>query len=354
MDELRVSFPSTASVVRFHPALALILLVAVCAAATACGGSPTAPNPPVSGPQISCPANVTVRLAGASEAVSFPPPTTTGGQAPVNVSCAPASGSVFAAGVTPVTCSATDGAARVATCGFSVILETIPRLSVSKFLAYGDSITEGQNGTLVFGHSTIDIIDGPNAYPTKLQALFDAAYPGQGILVVNEGLGGEAITDANLRLPDVLVRDQPGAMLIIDGYNDLLGACGFETGDTPACDTAIERVAGGLRDSVRIAHRYGASYVFVGTLTPPGTFSGPRDRRIAPGAITKVNAKIRLQIPGEGAVVVDLYPLFLGHETTYIASDGLHLLPPGNQAIADAFFAAIQAVVPKATPTGLR
>jgi lysophospholipase L1-like esterase len=293
-----------------------------------------------------CPADVSIGGAtGPSEPVAFPLPTSTGGAAPVAVSCTPGSGSAFNLGTTQVTCTATDVAARRAACSFTVTV-TPPPLSITKFLAFGDSVTEGQNGTIAFG---FDVVDTPNAYPTKLQRLFDVNYPGQGIVVVNAGVGGERIADAKARLPVELDKERPGALLLIHGYNDLTGDCGFDVGVTRACELAIEFVVDMLRETVKVARNppHQLSYVFVGTLTPPGSGGGPSDRRIAGEAISRVNARIRQAMPREEAIVVDLHPLFLGHEPEYVAPDGLHPLPAGNQVLAEAFFQAIRASVPQ-------
>jgi len=47
----------------------------------------------------------------------------------------------------------------------------------------------------------------------------------------------------------------------------------------------------------------------------------------------------------EGAILVDPYPVFVGHESEYVADDGLHLRRAGYQALADTFFAAIRNTV---------
>ena len=62
---------------------------------------------------------------------------------------------------------------------------------------------------------------------------------------------------------------------------------------------------------------------------------------------------MKQKLPGEGATIVDIYPLFLGHESEYISPDGLHPEPPGNDAIAGAFFEAIKATVPQNPLLGL-
>jgi lysophospholipase L1-like esterase len=228
------------------------------------------------------------------------------------------------------------------------------KIGVTKYLAYGDSVTEGQNG---LPGLAIDIVDVPNAYPTKLQALLEASFPGQGTTVVNHGSGGEPVEKGAFELRDVLVREKPGALLLIDGYNNLLGDCAERdhgTDLTPRCHDEIDIVAGKMREMVRIARGAGVAYVFVGTLTPPGPYEGNiTNRRIIPAAVTRTNAKLLLQLPGEGAVVVDLYPLFLGHEAEYTGPDGLHLDPPGNQVIAEAFFAAIKNTIPKTSASAV-
>ena len=50
-------------------------------------------------------------------------------------------------------------------------------------------------------------------------------------------------------------------------------------------------------------------------------------------------------VQAEGAILVDSYGRFLGHETEYIDQDGLHLRPAGYEALAAAFFDAIKSNV---------
>jgi lysophospholipase L1-like esterase len=315
--------------------------------AAACGSTPpTTPPPPPDAPGISCPSNVTISgVSGGGQQVTYTTPTVVGGAAPVTVACAPASGTSFAVGATAVTCSATDALSRRAQCAFSVTL-TARTLSVTKFLTYGDSLTEGENGRFGgFGHQ---VLDTPNAYPTKLALLLNTEYPNQGINVVNRGISGEPVGDAARRLPSVLLADRPGAMLLLDGYNNLLGACRWPSASSPACSAEITEVVAKIRECIRTAKSppHNVTYVFVSTLTPPGPASGPNDRRIAPDAIAQTNVRLAAMVPAEGAVLVDPYPLFVGHEAEYVDLDGLHLRPAGYQVLADKFFAAIKATVP--------
>jgi hypothetical protein len=63
--------------------------------------------------------------------VTYPPPTVTGTCPPLEVVCAPPSGSNFPVGTTPVTCTVTDGAGNSRSCSFTVTVVLRPRLSIS-------------------------------------------------------------------------------------------------------------------------------------------------------------------------------------------------------------------------------
>ena len=227
-------------------------------------------------------------------------------------------------------------------------------ISVTKYLAFGDSLTEGQNGRAgLHGERVIDV---PNAYPTKLQASLNVEYPGQGITVPNYGRGGESVGDAaNQRLEDALAREKPGALLLLEGYNNLLNTCAFGVSITAACSQAITAVGFGIRDLIRIGKRpeYGVRYIFVSTMTPPGPYLGiPPDRRIGIDAIVATNTAIANTVRSEGVTLVDTYPRFIGHEAEYVDQDGLHLRPAGYQALAESFFGVIRTTV--ATTPGFR
>ena len=317
---------------------ALAVLIVTLAA---CGGSKgPGPTPPVDPPQISCPADVTVREAtGVSQAVTYPTPTTTGGAAPVTVSCAPASGTTFALGATQVNCAARDAQSREATCAFRVTISGFT-LGVKKFLAVGDSLTAGENGLP-------SIIDVPNSYPAKLAGLLTSFYPGQDIVVVNRGVSGLKAEELEDRLAGILNAERPDAVLLMIGYNNLTLPCAPGQFGTTACSEAIDFTAVyGTRDAIRRIKEspVGVKYIFASTLAPPGLTGS---KRIDREAILETNRRIRQHIAAERTTLVDIYPLFQGKEAEYISPDGLHLLPSGYQAIADAFFAAIKATIPQ-------
>lgn len=322
------------------------MVVALAVWSSACG-SPTDPTPQPGAPTIACPANITVRgVPGGTQAVMYPAPTVTGGAPPVTTTCTPASGASFSVGTASVSCTAADASARQAQCSFTVTITPL-LVSVTKYVAFGDSLTEGQNGRS--GLRGERFIDTPNAYPTKLQSMLNVEYPGQGITVPNYGHGGQPVGDgANNDLEIALAKEKPGALLLLDGYNNLLFPCAPGVSGTAACGQAITDVAFGIRDLIRIGRRpeYGVKYILVSTLTPPGQFlGGPSDRRIANDAIVRANTQISGMVRAEGATLVDTYPTFLGHEPEYVDQDGLHLRPAGYQALAQSFFNGIKNTV---------
>lgn len=322
----------------FLAALALAALTA-----PACGSGPSGPGPTPPAPQINCGSPVTVdAVVGLSQAVSYPAPATTGGAAPVSVTCSPGPGSSFPLGSTTVNCTASDGQSRTATCSFTVTLNH-RRLSTTKFLAFGDSITAGENGRPV---SFVPVIDIANAYPTYLQQFFNDRIPSQTFTVVNAGLSGEKVADNDLRLKGAIARNQPQVLVLLEGINDL------NAGNSP------QSVANGLADSIRTAKDRGVQYVFVSTLLPvaPGNCvsPGPPCRGVftTDTQIQQANQAIRTMVPSRGGHLVDPYDLFAANRATYIDLDGLHLRPQGNNALATAFWDRIVQVIPAAALFG--
>jgi hypothetical protein len=88
---------------------------------------PPPPPPPPPALTIACPAPAPAYSpSGAAVKVTYNAPTTLGGLAPINKVCTPASGSLFAPGLTQVACTATDAAMQVATCSTSVVVNVPP------------------------------------------------------------------------------------------------------------------------------------------------------------------------------------------------------------------------------------
>ena len=203
-------------------------------------------------------------------------------------------------------------------------------------LAFGDSITEGQNGDPPPGAcGQLLCVDVPNSYPTQLLSRLTAAYAGGEITVVNAGRGGEsAIGLGEARLPVEIAAAHPQALTLLDGTNDAIG------GQSPAA------IATALRNMIRSARTAGVVHIAVSTLLPqrPG---GTPPRGTAAAAIPGINDAIRPMITSEGAILVDAYAVFVGHETTYLGNDGLHVTPAGNQILSQLFFQALSQALNK-------
>ena len=312
-----------------------------CLLAIACGGNKNpGPGPTSDPPQITCPADVTLgEVRTTSQEVTYPAPTTSGGAAPLNVTCTPASGTQFMLGGTTVACVARDAQSREASCSFRVTLNGFT-LGAKRFLAVGDSLTAGENGLP-------GIIDTPAAYPTRLAALLNTAYPGQDIVVVNRGVSGLKAEELEDRVLGIVNAERPDAVLVMVGYNNLTTPCAPGLFGTAACSAAIDFTAVyGTRDAIRRIKEspVGVKYIFASTLVPPGLTGS---KRIDRDAILETNRRIRQHVAAERATLVDSYPTFLGRESEFVSPDGLHLLPAGYQAIADAFFSQIRQTIPQ-------
>jgi lysophospholipase L1-like esterase len=308
----------------------LLVVFAIAAAGPACGKNPAQPAavPPASfgSPAVECPADVNVAGLGVSSAVSYPAPRIVRGSPPVDVSCAPASGSPFPVGATTtVTCEANDSLGRDSACSFTVTVMPVV-LGAARFLAFGDSVTEGENG-LALTAARVLFLDLPNAYPTLVENSLRTDFPMQNVRVINDGLGGERVTEAIGRFTAALNVHQPQAVLLLDGYNDLIH-------DGAGASAAI---ADALRQCIRIARGRGIQPVFVSTITPPG----PGRRALPLGAVVQTNVLIAQMVASENAFLVNPFDAFIGHEPEYVA-DGLHLSPAGNRVLADTFVSVIK------------
>lgn len=317
----------------------LVTFAAATLVLTACGGgqTPTSPSPP---PQpgalrITCPSGAVASTTGTTAAVTFPAPTTTGGVAPVTVTCSPFSGSPFPIGTTTVACQATDARSTAAACSFLVVVSRIPTLRLTRFLAFGDSITAGEvtvpvptaAGAPAWG---LQILVPPASYPTQLESLLRGRYLSQAsaISVVNAGLSGEQAVDGARRFPDIMASTRPEAVLLLAGYNDL----------TTFGMAGVSRAVSAMDTMAREARVRGAR-VFLASLTP----SRPGGRNtIPPAVIDEFNARLRTLASGEGAVFVDLHRALLPSVPTYIGVDGLHPTEAGYRRMAEEFLLSIR------------
>jgi lysophospholipase L1-like esterase len=269
--------------------------------------------------------------------VNFTPPTASGGVPPLQVTCTRDPGSLFSVGTTTVQCTARDTAAQSTSCIFDVtVIAATPRLSRTKFLAFGDSLTAGEVAQPNFTPST----DGwPNfslkvvpsaAYPAQLATLLKDRYRAQAnaISVVNSGWPGELASEAFSRFEAVVGLLRPEVVMIMHGYNDIAvyGQQGITRG-AQAIDTMAKEA------------RFRNARVILMTLPPPR--DGGKNSN-DPVLVSGFNAWIRSIAAGEGALLVDIHAGLSTDIQRYIGVDGLHPTEEGYQKIADMLFDAIK------------
>jgi lysophospholipase L1-like esterase len=316
--------------------VASVLLLASCNDSNPMQPPPVIPNPP----KISCPAPVTVKTNGPLPSVVYGSATSSFGSPPVNVVCSPASGSVFPIGTSNVTCTATDQLQRTDTCSFTVTVTVPPQISLTSFAAYGDSMTAGEvvsEGVFSLNPRSRPFrVDTTVAYPTDLLAELSALYSAQSIHVTNLGESGATTGKLKDDFPILVPTGVYQVLLLMAGANDLPAA---EDGDTTAIPTAVDN----MRQIITQARNKGLR-VFVATL-PPAVMGESCFGETNGGAADQVvpfNNALKTMLASQNAVLVDVYPLFVGKTSTLIDCDGLHPTKEGYQVIADTFFASIK------------
>ncbi len=311
-----------------------LLVLAGVYALQACSHSQTQPSPPPPAapdpPKISCPAPVSVLSPLATPiSIVYGTPTATAGASPVTISCTPESTTVFPVGPTTVTCTATDAQQRKDSCTFTVTVTTPPKVSATKYVAFGDSMTAGE---IVSESGLIRTlrVDPARSYPADLQADLTAVYTTQAqlITVENQGRSAETAVDGVSRLRGVLSRGGYEVLTLMDGANDLADR------DSQTANLGLDAI----RSMVRDAKSRGIQ-VFLATL-PPENSEGYRG--LAASLVEPFNDGIRGIANSEAVTLVDVYQTFNGDITTLVDVDGLHPTAAGYQKIADAFFKAIR------------
>ena len=220
-------------------------------------------------------------------------------------------------------------------------------LGVTRFLAFGDSITCGAESAPAAQPYLETVNCTPsNGYPERLLGLLQAMVPAvqqSGLLIINRGSGGEGAYpqgEARLRrdLAELMagpVETRPQALLLLMGVNDLAS-----TTTTPA------RVASTVASMADIGRVYGLG-VIVATmpqtypgLSPAGVLRDNGSTRIVP-----FNTELTRLVTGVPDVsLLDLYEGFGGtgaQRLGLMGIDGLHPTPTGHQRMAELFRAEI-------------
>jgi lysophospholipase L1-like esterase len=208
---------------------------------------------------------------------------------------------------------------------------TTPRLSRTRFLAFGDSFTAGEVTSPISSSSAgiHRLVVLPAAsYPAVLQSQLQSTYQAQAssIRVINSGEPGERILDGLLRFPNALDGSGAEVVLLMEGANGLPGI-----GPDISADV--------MRAMVQRAKNARAR-VFVGSMIPQ---VAGRPRATTPTfELLNYNKTLQQMSTEEGATFVELYNAMLADAASLIGTDGLHPTEAGYRKIADLFLAAIR------------
>ena len=304
------------------------VIVATAAAwLSGCGSSPIAPTPPQALTVI-CPSTVSLQSAdGGAVAASYEAPHTVGGTAPVTTSCSAQSGGTFPVGSSTVTCQAADARGQNASCGFVVNVQGPPKLTSTRFLAFGDSLTAGTLSAAVM----FQFVSPSTSYPYLLQDRLVARYRLQTPIVINEGNPGENAAGTGIqRFRGVLQQNRPEVVLLMEGTNDLLGR-------EPGADAAINALSRMIMEAKTQGVRVALATI------PPQRAGGLRNRGAVAALIPGFNDRIRSLASAEGVGLIDVYD-GMKDDLTTIGVDDLHPTERGYDVMATIFFNAVKSL----------
>lgn len=256
----------------------------------------------------------------------------------MTIACTKESGSEFPVGTTTVTCTATDLRQRTDGCSFNVVVLPPPRIQITRFVAFGDSITWGENGIASGAFSVLDDrfrprFQVPRTYPTVLYQTLALRYTTQSIVVGNSGAPAEHARDSETRarFSSVVRSGSYDAVLLMEGSNDL--SDGFAR-------AAIDS----LRTMVREAKLRGVR-PYLATIPPmDGLSCCPRRGSAAP-LVPGFNDQIRSLAASENIPLVDVYAALNVSPREYLSVDGLHPNSEGYAKIAETFFTSLKSTL---------
>jgi lysophospholipase L1-like esterase len=326
----------------------LAAMLATTLAASACSNParPSVTPPPIDPPTISCPDPQTlVAPDGNSLNVAYGSPATGKGTPPASATCLPASGSSFPIGTTTVTCIATDAVQRAASCTFLVTVKAPPRLVLTRFVAFGDSITWGEDGTNPptslampgWWHQSVRV-PLSQTYPGVLQQELGLRYTLQTAVTVvdNAGKPGEAVMDsttvdrffAQVLNGQTSIGGAYNVVLLMEGSNDV----------TDRDSSLLVGSIANLRQMLRAAKARGVR-PYLATIPPqnPNGFRG----FFGAGLVPSFNDQVRSLAASESVPLVDVYQALNADINTFIGPDGLHPTVAGYAKMADVFFMSV-------------
>ena len=230
-----------------------------------------------------------------------------------------------------------DARQRPASCTFGVTVLAPPIITLTRFAAFGDSMTRGEDGnasTLPFWSSEqqrpLVLLPAQKTYPGVLQQLLSSRYTTQSMVVDNFGNPAErAGAPATRSRFSSVASSGYQAVLIMEGANDLADRNAAST------DAAIASLGQMVRDAKSRGVR-----PFLATI-PPQVPGGSRSFLSWP-LVAPFNDRVRALAVFEGATLVDVYAGLVSNTPLYINNDGEHLTEAGYAKIADVFFTALR------------
>lgn len=205
------------------------------------------------------------------------------------------------------------------------ITPTVPE----NYTAFGDSITNGV-------YYDPDRLDGPG-YRDALQMMVRGFF--RLGTVFNAGVDGEATEGGVGRIDNAIEAQDPQAILIMEGSNDILAAIDVDT------------IVFNLRRMVQRSYEESPDIIpFLAQIPPrldpgPDGFDGPGN-----GRIDELNAMLPEIGEEEGAVIVDMNTPFDGHRE--LMSNPLHPSLAGYEVMAQTWYDAIKPAVLERTNRG--
>ncbi len=252
-------------------------------------------------------------------------------------------------------CTAVDTRQRTSACSFDVVVQATPVISMTQFVAFGDSITWGEDGDpeVLCGSNNnatpqsigpvrprVQVQPESAQYPGALKQKLLARYTTQSgqFVVDNAGQPGEPAGSPSTlgRLQSVLRNRQYQAVLLMEGTNDIF------YGDP----TQIAPAINGLNNLINEAKRQRVR-PFLATVPPmvPGGTRACGNRLVAP-----LDDQIRALANAQGVTLVDVYAGMGSAYAQYFGPDGLHPNVAGFAKIADIFFNVLKSTL-EVTPT---
>ena len=223
-----------------------------------------------------------------------------------------------------------------ASCTFGITVGVSRALAKTRFVAFGDSITQGQVRSI----GIVRVVEPLESYPHKLEQILRSRYPAQEITVVNSGFGGEEPADGVARLPGVLDAERPEVLLVQEGTNGLNAS-------------RVTSYGNHLRTIVSIARQRNIDVIIANLLPvgPPHTDTRPTK----PAAVRQLNQRIDSIAAEFGiAPALDLYSVFEANPDLMTPIDGLHPTREGYTRMAEEFADEIGRRYGQSSQTSLR